>query len=59
MHLLIAKLNRHRFGRRSEQLDADQLALAIEDFEQAQGAGDAAADAIIDAMGEQSGGGAI
>jgi len=55
LHLLIAKLNRHRFDRRSEQLDADQLSLAIEDLEQAQGAGDAAADAIIDAIAEQSG----
>lgn len=50
LHLLIGKLNRHRFGRRSEQLDADQLALAIEDLEQAQAAGDAAADATADAM---------
>lgn len=55
LHLLIAKLNRHRFGRRSEQLDPDQLSLAIEDLEQAQGAGDAAADAAIDAMAGQSG----
>lgn len=31
---IIAALQRHRFGRRSEQLDADQLNLALEDAEQ-------------------------
>ena len=45
LHLLIAKLRRHRFGQRSEQLDPDQLALALEDLEQAEAAGDEAAQA--------------
>ena len=45
LHLLIAKLQRHRFGQRSEQLDPDQLALALEDLEQAEAAGDAATQA--------------
>src|SRR3546814_17703657 len=31
---IIAALQRHRFGRRSEQLDHDQLNLALEDAEQ-------------------------
>jgi transposase len=31
---IIKALQRHRFGRRSEQLDPDQLALALEDAEQ-------------------------
>ena len=54
LHLLIAKFNRHRFGRRSEQRDDDQLTLAIEDLEQTQGADAAAADAAADAMADQS-----
>lgn len=45
LHLLIAKLQRHRFGQRSEQMDPDQLALALEDLEQAEAAGDEAAQA--------------
>src|SRR4030088_1179948 len=32
---IIKELQRHRFGRRSERLDADQLMLALEDLEQA------------------------
>ena len=32
---IIRELQRHRFGRRSERLDLDQLALALEDLEQA------------------------
>jgi transposase len=32
---IIKQLQRHRFGRRSEQLDPDQLNLALEDLEQA------------------------
>jgi transposase len=32
---IIPELQRHRFGRRSERLDPDQLALALEDLEQA------------------------
>ena len=31
---IIKELQRHRFGRRSEQLSPDQLALALEDLEQ-------------------------
>ena len=34
LRAIIAALQRHRFGRRSEQLDPDQLALALEDLEQ-------------------------
>ena len=38
----IRELQRHRFGRRSEKLDADQLALALEDMEQQIGEAEAA-----------------
>jgi transposase len=41
---IIKELQRHRFGRRSERLDADQLALALEDLEQAIAAAEAAAE---------------
>lgn len=34
LRLLIDRLLRHQFGRRSEQLDADQLQLGLEDLEQ-------------------------
>ncbi len=34
LRAIMAALQRHRFGRRSEQLDPDQLALALEDLEQ-------------------------
>jgi len=34
LHLLIRRLLRHQFGRRSEQLTPDQLQLGIEDLEQ-------------------------
>jgi hypothetical protein len=37
---------RHRFGRRSEQLDADQLQLGLEDVEIALGHARAARDAV-------------
>jgi transposase len=40
---IIQELQRHRFGRRSERLDPDQLALALEDLEQAIAAAEAAA----------------
>ena len=40
---IIKELQRHRFGRRSERLDADQLMLAFEDVEQAIAAAQAAA----------------
>ena len=35
LRAIIAALQRNRFGRRSEQLDPDQLGLALEDLEQA------------------------
>lgn len=38
---IIKELQRHRFGRRSEQLDADQLTLALEDVEQSLSAAEA------------------
>lgn len=41
---IIAELQRHRFGRRSERLDPDQLALTLEDVEQMLAAADAAAE---------------
>src|SRR5215216_2156439 len=41
---IIAALQRHRFGRRSERLDPDQLALGLEDVEQMLAAADAAAE---------------
>ena len=41
---IINELQRHRFGRRSERLDPDQLALALEDLEQAISAAEAAAE---------------
>lgn len=34
LRAIIAALQRHRFGQRSERLDSDQLALALEDVEQ-------------------------
>ncbi len=34
LRAIIIALQRHRFGRRSERLDPDQLALALEDLEQ-------------------------
>ena len=39
---IIKQLQRHRFGRRSERLDADQLGLALEDLEQTLAAAEAA-----------------
>jgi transposase len=47
---LLQQLQRMQFGRRSEKLDADQLALAFEDVEQAIAA-DQAADDKRDAVG--------
>lgn len=41
---LLQQLQRMHFGRRSEKLDADQLALAFEDIEQTIAASEAAAD---------------
>jgi transposase len=45
LQLLIKRLLRHQFGRRSEQLSADQLQLALEDLEQSVAANEAAQDA--------------
>ena len=42
LRAIIRELQRHRFGRRSEQLDRDQLSLALEDVEQSLAAGEAA-----------------
>jgi transposase len=41
---IIKELQRHRFGRRSERLDPEQLALALEDLEQTLAAAEAAAE---------------
>ena len=46
---LIKRLQRSQFGRRSEQLDANQLQLGLEDLEQAVAASDAAQEAPITA----------
>jgi transposase len=45
LHMLIKGFQRHRFGERSELLDAEQMQLVIEDLEQTMGAGAAAGDA--------------
>lgn len=44
LHHLLQQLQRMQFGQRSEKLDADQLALAFEDVEQAVAATEAADD---------------
>ena len=46
LRLLIQRLLRQQFGRRSEQLTPDQLQLGLEDLEQAIAAGEAALDAV-------------
>src|SRR3546814_9355362 len=43
---IIQAFMRHRFGRRSEQLDADQLPLGLEDVEAALGPARAAREAV-------------
>ncbi|CAH2605782.1 transposase (plasmid) [Rhodovastum atsumiense] len=45
LQAMVRKLLRHRFGRRSEQMSPDQLALVIEDLEQEAAAQEAAKDA--------------
>ena len=45
---IIKELQRHRFGRRSERIDPEQLALALEDLEQAVAAAQAAAEKIAE-----------
>jgi transposase len=52
LQLLIKRLLRHQFGRRSEQLTADQLQLGIEDLEQSIAAAEARQDAA-DAAGDK------
>ena len=47
LRLLIQRLLRHQFGRRSEQLDFDQLQLGLEDLEQTIAEGEAAQDAAM------------
>jgi transposase len=42
---IIRELQRHRFGRRAETLPVDQLELALEDVQQVEAEGDAAAEA--------------
>ena len=53
LRLLIQRLLRHRFGRRSEQLDAGQLQLALEDLEQTLAEGEAAQDAAALPAGQR------
>jgi transposase len=45
LRLLVQRLMRHQFGRRSEQLDADQLQFGLEDLEQTVAENQAAQDA--------------
>jgi hypothetical protein len=54
LRLLIHRLVRHRFGRRSEQLADDQLQLGLEDLEQTVAANQAAQDAIAPEPKEHS-----
>jgi transposase len=51
--MLIQRLLRHRFGRRSEQLRADQLQFGLEDLEQTVAANQAGQDAADVAAGRQ------
>src|ERR1700760_2463633 len=46
LRLLVQRLMRHQFGRRSEQLSPDQLQLGLEDLEQTIAANQAGQDAI-------------
>jgi len=52
---IIKALQRHRFGTRSEQLDADQLQLALEDVEQTVSASEAAQEKSQPAASPRSG----
>ena len=51
LRLLIQRLTRHQFGRRSEQLTADQLQFGLEDLEQTVAENQAGQDATQDAGG--------
>jgi transposase len=53
LRLLIQRLLRQQFGRRSEQLSADQLQLALEDLEQTVAANEAAQDTANDKQRQQ------
>ena len=44
LRAIVKELQRHRFGRRSERVDPDQLALMLEDLEQTVAASEAAAE---------------
>ena len=52
LRLLIQRLTRHQFGRRSEQLSADQLQFGLEDLEQTVAENQAAQDAAEAAGGQ-------
>lgn len=52
LQLLIQRLLRHQFGRRSEKLSADQLQLGLEDLEQDIAASEAAQEANASQTGE-------
>ena len=54
--MLIKRLLRHQFGRRSEQLSADQLQLALEDLEQTAAANEAGQEAAEAPTGKQRSG---
>ena len=51
LRLLIQRLTRHQFGRRSEQLTAGQLQFGLEDLEQTVAENQAGQDAATDAAG--------
>ena len=53
LRLLIQRLLRHQFGRRSEQLDADQLQFGLEDLEQTVAENQAGQDAADPANDQQ------
>jgi transposase len=53
LRLLIQRLLRHQFGRRSEQLDADQLQFGLEDLEQTVAENQAGQDAANPAQDQQ------
>ena len=55
LRMLIQRLLRHRFGRRSEQLGADQLQFGLEDLEQTVAANQAGQDAADDAADRRGG----
>ena len=52
LRAIIEALQRHRFGRRSEQLDPDQLQLGLEDAETALAQAEVASEARTGRSGE-------